>query len=77
MDLIQMNFDQMDDFFEYLLFDSMYASGAHYPNPEIIYQIIGNWELGKRVHRTIHVRGFRFWAQICSTDMVPYGTDRI
>ena len=40
MDLIQMNFDQMDGFFEYLLFDSMYASGAHYPSPEIIYQFI-------------------------------------
>ena len=34
MDLFQMNFGQMDDFFEYLLFDSMYASGVHYPNPK-------------------------------------------
>ena len=34
MDLFQMNFDQMDDFFEYLLFDSMYALGVHYPNPK-------------------------------------------
>ena len=33
MDLFQMNFGQMDDSFECLLFDSMYASGVHYPNP--------------------------------------------
>lgn len=34
MDLFQMNFGQMDYFFEYLLFDSMYALDVHYPNPK-------------------------------------------
>lgn len=45
MDLFQMNFGQMDDFFEYLLFDSMYASGVHYPNPKKYFKLIThlNW----------------------------------